>query len=111
MAIPAEKMKLMLPHLVPLASQAAEILQEIQPLTGDGRYVFPSARTKKRPMSNNTVLAALRRMGFEKSEMTGHGFRAMARTMLDEVLNVRPDFIVFQPCSKSDSMFIFWEYS
>jgi hypothetical protein len=61
-------------------------------------------------MSNNTVLAALRRMGFEKSEMTGHGFRAMARTMLDEVLNVRPDFIVLQPCSKIGSMFIFWEY-
>jgi integrase len=94
--IPAEKMKLRLPHLVPLSSQAVEILKEIQSLTGTGRYVFPSTRTSQRPMSNNTVLAALRRMGFEKSEMTGHGFRAMARTMLDEILNVRPDFIEHQ---------------
>ncbi len=94
--IPAEKMKLRLPHLVPLSSQSVEILKEIQSLTGAGRYVFPSTRTSQRPMSNNTVLAALRRMGFEKSEMTGHGFRAMARTMLDEVLNVRPDFIEHQ---------------
>ena len=94
--IPAEKMKMGQSHLVPLSSQAVEILQEIQPLTDTGRYVFPSTRTSQRPMSNNTVLAALRRMGFEKSEMTGHGFRAMARTMLDEVLNVRPDFIEHQ---------------
>lgn len=94
--IPEEKMKRGQPHLVPLARQAFEVLKEIQPLTGAGRYVFPSARTPKRAMSNNTVLAALRRMGFEKGEMTGHGFRAMARTMLDEVLNVRPDFIEHQ---------------
>lgn len=94
--IPEEKMKMGQPHLVPLARQAVDILKEIQPLTGAGRYVFPSTRTKQRPMSNNTVLAALRRMGFEKDEMTGHGFRAMARTMLDEVLNVRPDFIEHQ---------------
>lgn len=94
--IPGEKMKMGQPHLVPLASQAVEVLKEIQSLTGTGRYVFPSTRTSQRPMSNNTVLAALRRMGFEKSEMTGHGFRAMARTMLDEVLNVRPDFIEHQ---------------
>ena len=94
--IPEEKMKMGQPHLAPLARQAVGILKEIQPLTGTGKYVFPSARTKQRPMSNNTVLAALRRMGFEKDEMTGHGFRAMARTMLDEVLNVRPDFIEHQ---------------
>ncbi len=94
--IPAEKMKTRQPHLVPLARQAVEILHEIHPLTGAGRYVFPSARTPHRPMSNNAVLAALRRMGFAKDEMTGHGFRAMARTILDEVLQVRPDFIEHQ---------------
>jgi integrase len=94
--IPAEKMKTRQPHLVPFARQAVEILRELHPLTGADRYVFPSARTSRRPMSNNAVLAALRRMGFEKDEMTGHGFRAMARTMLDEVLQVRPDFIEHQ---------------
>ena len=65
-------------------------------MTGTGRYVFPSARSTSRPMSNNAVLAALRRMGFAKEEMSGHGFRAMARTVLDEVLGVRPDFIEHQ---------------
>jgi len=94
--IPAEKMKTRQPHLVPLARQAVEVLRELHPLTGAGRYVFPSPRTSKRPMSNNGVLSALRRMGFEKDEMTGHGFRAMARTILDEVLQVRPDFIEHQ---------------
>lgn len=94
--IPEEKMKTGAPHLVPLARQAVEILKEIQPLTGTGRYVFPSPRTPKRPMSNNGVLSALRRMGFEKNEMSGHGFRAMARTILDEVLQVRPELIEHQ---------------
>ncbi|MEJ2157157.1 MAG: integrase arm-type DNA-binding domain-containing protein [Desulfobacteraceae bacterium] len=94
--IPGDKMKTGHPHLVPLARQAVQILQEIQPLTGAGRYVFPSPRTAKRPMSNNAVLSALRRMGFEKDEMSGHGFRAMARTILDEVLQVRPDYIEHQ---------------
>lgn len=94
--IPAEKMKMRQPHLVPLASQAVAILREIKALTGQGRYVFPSARTSERPMSNNAVLAALRRMGYEKEEMSGHGFRAMARTILDEVLGVRPDYIEHQ---------------
>jgi len=94
--IPAEKMKTGHPHLVPLARQSLVILKEIQPLTGAGRYVFPSPRTSRRPMSNNGVLSALRRMGFEKDEMSGHGFRAMARTILDEVLQVRPDFIEHQ---------------
>ena len=94
--IPGEKMKMDQPHLVPLSRQAIGILKEIQPLTGAGRYVFPNPRSSKRPMSNNAILAALRRMGFEKSEMTGHGFRAMARTILDEVLQVRPDFIEHQ---------------
>jgi len=94
--IPAEKMKTRQPHLVPLSRQAVDILRELDPLTGSGRYVFPSPRTPKRPMSSNGVLSALRRMGFEKDEMSGHGFRAMARTILDEVLQVRPDFIEHQ---------------
>ncbi len=94
--IPAEKMKMRLPHLVPLAPQAVEILRELQPLTGTSQYVFPSARSAKRPMSNNAVLSALRRMGFATEEMSGHGFRAMARTVLDEILHFRPDFIEHQ---------------
>ena len=75
-------------HLVPLSLPAVAILRDLQPLTGEGRYVFPSLRTKDRPMSDAAVLAALRRMGFPKDEMTGHGFRAMARTMLAERLGV-----------------------
>ena len=82
--IPAEKMKMRITHIVPLATQAVDILREIEPLTGRGRYVFPSLRTTQRPMSNNTVLAALRRMGYDKAEMSGHGFRAMASTLLHE---------------------------
>ena len=82
-------------HIVPLARQAVEILAELRPLTEPGRYVFPSARNPRgdRPMSDNAVLAALRRMGIGKEEMSGHGFRATARTILDEVLGFRPDFI------------------
>ena len=83
-------------HIVPLSRQAVEILKEIQPLTGQGHYVFPSARGNGRPMSDNAILAAMRRMGISKEEMSGHGFRAMARTILDEVLGVRPDFIEHQ---------------
>lgn len=94
--IPAEKMKTRQPHLVPLAAQAVAVLQELEPVTGRSRYVFPSARSPKRPMSNNAVLSALRRMGYEKDEMSGHGFRAMARTILDEVLHFRPDYIEHQ---------------
>lgn len=94
--IPAERMKMRHPHLVPLSSQAIAILRELQPLTGHGRYVFPGARSAKRPMSNNAINAALRRMGYDKDTMTGHGFRAMARTVLDEVLHVRPDYIEHQ---------------
>lgn len=82
--IPAEKMKKRHPHVVPLSRQSIEILKELQPLTGGGNYVFPSLRTPTRPMSNNTVLTALRRMGFPKDEMSGHGFRAMASTILHE---------------------------
>ena len=85
-------------HIVPLANQAIEILNELQPLTGHGRYLFPSARNPKgdRPMSDNAILAALRRMGIAKDEMSGHGFRAMARTILDEELGFRVDFIEHQ---------------
>jgi integrase len=94
--IQAEKMKTRQPHLVPLSTQAVAMLTELHALTGQGRYVFPSARSSTRPMSNNAVLSALRRMGFEKDEMSGHGFRAMARTVLDEVLHYRPDYIEHQ---------------
>jgi integrase len=83
-------------HIVPLSRQAVEILKELQPLTGNGRYLFPGARSNGRPMSNNAILAAMRRMGIGKEEMSGHGFRAMARTILDEVLGFRPDFIEHQ---------------
>lgn len=85
-------------HIVPLSHQAGEILRELQPLTGHGKYVFPSARHPKgnRAMSDNAILAAMRKMGISKDEMSGHGFRAMARTMLDEVLGYRVDFIEHQ---------------
>ena len=85
-------------HIVPLSRQAIEILQELKPLTRRGTYVFPSARSPKgdRPMSDNAILAAMRCMGISKEEMSGHGFRAMARTILDEVLNFRPDYIEHQ---------------
>ncbi|MGV8057116.1 MAG: tyrosine-type recombinase/integrase [Smithellaceae bacterium] len=95
-SIPAEKMKMREPHLVPLSLQSIKILEEIKKLTGESKYAFPSGRTFDRPMSNNAILAALRRMGYTKDEMTPHGFRAMARTIIDEVLQVRPDFIEAQ---------------
>ncbi len=82
--IPAEKMKRRQEHIVPLSIQAMEVLKIIKPLTDRGRYVFPSLRSADRPMSENTVLAALRRMGYSKEEMTGHGFRAAASTTLYE---------------------------
>lgn len=84
------------PHLVPLSKQAVAILTELKALTGRGRYVFPGARSNARPMSDNAILAAMRRMDIGKDEMSGHGFRAMARTILDEVLGVRPDYIEHQ---------------
>jgi integrase len=100
--IPAERMKgwtrkgITTPHLVPLAPQAVEILRELQPLTGRGVHVF-AGRDPKKPMSNAAVNAALRRMGYDtKTEMTGHGFRAMARTILHEELNVDRDVIEHQ---------------
>jgi integrase len=94
--IPAERMKMKEPHIVPLSRQAVAILGELHALTGSGRYVFPSPRSTTRPMSDNAVLSALRRMGYGKEEMTGHGFRAMARTILDEVLGFRVDIIEHQ---------------
>ena len=83
-------------HIVPLATQAVAILRDLHPLTSNGEYVFPSARSRQRPMSDNAILSAMRRLGIEKDEMSGHGFRAMARTILDEVLGVRPDYIEHQ---------------
>jgi len=94
--IPAEKMKVKQPHIVPLCRQAVEILTELKELTGTSRYVFPSTRSYTRPISDNTVNAALRYLGYDRDTMTGHGFRAMARTILDEVLHVRPDYIEHQ---------------
>lgn len=83
--IPAEKMKMREQHIVPLSRQALTILREIEPLTGNGKYVFPSVRANERPMSENTVLAGLHRLGYAKEEMTGHGFRSMASTRLHEM--------------------------
>lgn len=82
--------------IVPLSTQAVTILKELQPLSGQGHYVFRGARSFTRPMSENTVNAALRRMDIPKEEMCGHGFRAVARTVLDEVLKFRVDFIEHQ---------------
>ncbi len=82
--IPAEKMKMREQHIVPLSRQALGILRELQPLTGEGKYLFPSPRSWDRPMSENAVLAALRRMGYSGDQMTGHGFRSMASTILNE---------------------------
>lgn len=82
--IPAERMKMREQHIVPLSKQAIAVLRELQPLTSRGRYVFPGARTNGRPMSENTVNAALRRLNYGSDQMTGHGFRSMASTHLNE---------------------------
>ena len=94
--IPGRKMKMSNDHIVPLSAQSLEILRNLQPLTGHGRYVFPSLRTGEQCMSENTINAALRGMGYSKEVMTGHGFRAMARTIMDEVLGERVDLIEHQ---------------
>lgn len=94
--IPAERMKMRVEHLVPLSRQALAILRDVHPLTNRGKYVFPGRNSVHRPLSENTVNTALRRMGFESDQMTGHGFRATARTILDEVLGFRPDIIEHQ---------------
>jgi integrase len=83
-SIPGEKMKMKRPHRVPLASQAIVILQDLKAITGSGKFLFPSVRSAQRCMSENTINAALRRLGFDKDEMTGHGFRSAASSMLNE---------------------------
>ena len=90
-------MKMKVDHLVPLARQAVAILQSVKTITGHRRYVFPSlGRSEDRPMSDNTITSALRGMGITKDQHTAHGFRAMARTIMDEVLNERVDLIEHQ---------------
>ena len=93
--IPGERMKMGEPHVVPLSRQALAILRELQPLARGGKYLFPSLRTRDRPMSDNTINAALRRMGYTSEEQTGHGFRSMASTLLNEQ-GFPPDVIELQ---------------
>lgn len=94
--IPAERMKGRKPHLVPLPGQAIQIIRDLQPLTGRGVHVF-AGRDPKKPMSDAAVNAALRRMGYDtRTEITGHGFRAMARTILHEELHFKPEVIEHQ---------------
>ena len=83
--IPAERMKMRSPHRVPLSAQALDVLKELQPLTGRSHYLFPSIRSLARPMSENTLNAALRRLGYTTDDMTAHGFRSMASTRLNEM--------------------------
>ena len=94
--LPAPKMKMKEPHIIPLASQAIAILKELQPITGRGKYVFPSARGASRPLSENGVRTALRTLGYTNDQISPHGFRAMARTILDEVLDFPVDWIEHQ---------------
>jgi integrase len=93
--IAAHRTKMRRPHLVPLAKQTVAILREVEPLTGRGRYVFPSPRTALRPLSDNAITAALRRIGYTGEQMSWHGFRAMASTLLNE-LGFPPDIIELQ---------------
>lgn len=93
--IPAERMKMGEAHIVPLARQALAILGELEPFARGGRYLFPSLRTRERPMSDNTINAALRRLGYTSDEQTGHGFRSMASTLLNEQ-GYPPDVIELQ---------------
>jgi len=93
--IPAEKMKMGEQHIVPLSKQALALLRELQLRTGNGPYVFPSILSRSRPMSDNTVNAALRRLGYTSDEMTGHGFRSLASTCLNEQ-GYQPDLIELQ---------------
>ncbi|MBW2651209.1 MAG: tyrosine-type recombinase/integrase [Deltaproteobacteria bacterium] len=94
--IPGSKMKMKSDHIIPLSTQSIAILKELQSLTGHGTYVFPSTRSFSRCMSDNTINAALRRMGFDGDTVTGHGFRATARTLLHEVLQMSPYVIEAQ---------------
>jgi integrase len=93
--IPGARMKMREQHIVPLSSQAVTLLRQLQPLTGSGRYLFPSLRTNERPISNNTLNAALRRLGYTGNEMVSHGFRSMASTCLNEQ-GLDPDLIELQ---------------
>lgn len=94
--IPGRKMKTKLDHIVPLSKQAINALEGLLQLTGHRQYVFPSSRSPRRPMSDNAILSALRRLGIPKDKMSGHGFRAMARTLLDEELGYRIEWIECQ---------------
>lgn len=94
--IPGAKMKMANDHIVPLSKQAIALLREVHPISGHGKYVFPSIRTGERPMSENTVSAALRAIGYDRDTQTAHGFRATARTIMDEVLGERVDLIEHQ---------------
>ena len=89
-------MKMKNHHLVPLSPQAVAILRELQPVTGQGRYLFPSVRSTAKPISDNTLNAGLRRMGFSGDEIVSHGWRAIFRTLADEVLQERVDIIEAQ---------------
>lgn len=103
-SLSAEKMKMRRPHRVPLSRQVLEILEELRALTGDGRFLFPSFRSSKQCMSENTVNAALRRLGYSQEEMTAHGFRAMAATLLNEMGKWNPDAIEKQLAHLDTSM-------
>jgi integrase len=92
-SIPAEKMKMRRPHRVPLARQSLAVLRQLQAITGNGRWLFPSVRTSTRPISENTLNAALRRLGYSSKEMCTHGFRGMASTRLNEMGHWNPDAI------------------
>ena len=94
--LPAHKMKMREPHVIPLASQACAIISELRLFTGTGKYLFPSARGASRSMSENAVRTALRNLGYTNEQISPHGFRAMARTLLDEELNYRVDWIEHQ---------------
>ena len=97
--IPAERMKMREAHIVPLARQALEILRELHKRTGEGRFVFPAIGKRERPLSENTLNAALRRLGYAKDEMTAHGFRSIASTLLNEE-GWHPDLIELQLAHK-----------
>lgn len=94
--IPGDRMKMGKDLIVPLSRQAMDVLHELKPRTGHGQYLFKSVHRGARPMSENTINAALRRLGFTGDVMTGHGFRAMARTLLDEILGYRVEWIEHQ---------------
>jgi integrase len=95
-SIPAGRMKMKKPHVVPLSPQALEILKELHKVTGGGQYLFPSIRSTAKPISDNTMNAGLRRLGYTKEEIVSHGWRAIFRTLADEVLQERVDIIEAQ---------------